>query len=311
MAKTVNCTEDIVFVSHGDDDMGKLAALAANGKFHKSVLPDDAMNQNAFSNVLVNGTTIVADSQTGTLELAAGTNIELSADEANEKITIAVIGKVASAVQADSAGKLGTARTISITGDASGSGSFDGSADVSISVDVLSAEAATKLETSRTINGVSFDGSADIVITQVDGKDIATIDEIPSKTNVLYTEITGDLTVSSSEYVDINDFKLTLPSKKNGQTSALIMLNFASPYATGSNYPGINFGISYNSEMAATGGFTYENETPSSFARHPFTLVVRKDLLEEQDSIVQIQWANVRDSVGYQGGFASLSAILS
>jgi microcystin-dependent protein len=96
----------------------------------------------------------------------------------------------ASAVTADSAVKLANARTISLTGDATGSAIFDGSVDTSIIVDVISADTAavctgnaattTKLETARTINGVSFDGTADITITQVNGKDIATTDEIPT-----------------------------------------------------------------------------------------------------------------------------------
>lgn len=81
----------------------------------------------------------------------------------------------ATAVTAESAAKLTTARTISLEGDATGSTSFDGSADVSITVDVTSADTAaqctgnaataTKLETARNINGVAFDGSADITIT--------------------------------------------------------------------------------------------------------------------------------------------------
>ena len=45
----------------------------------------------------------------------------------------------ATAVIADSAKKLSTARVISLTGDATGSTTFDGSADVSITVDVLNA----------------------------------------------------------------------------------------------------------------------------------------------------------------------------
>jgi len=94
----------------------------------------------------------------------------------------------ATAVTADSATKLTNARVISLTGDATGSATFDGSADVSIAVDVVSADvsasctgnaaSATKLETARNINGVAFDGSADIIITQVYGKDIATTDLI-------------------------------------------------------------------------------------------------------------------------------------
>jgi hypothetical protein len=70
----------------------------------------------------------------------------------------------ATAVVADSAVKLTTARKISLEGDVTGSTSFDGSVDVAIQVDVLSADAATKLETARTINGIEFDGTKDITI---------------------------------------------------------------------------------------------------------------------------------------------------
>ncbi|VBB09719.1 Hypothetical protein LUCI_5017 [Lucifera butyrica] len=112
---------------------------------------DILKGENAFSNVLVNGTTIEAASATDTIELAAGTNIALNADGANKKVTIAVDGKVASAAEADTAAEC--------SGNAS---------------------TATKLAAARTINGVSFDGSADITITQVNGKSIATIDQIPN-----------------------------------------------------------------------------------------------------------------------------------
>ena len=193
----------------------------------KTIATTDKIS-NAFSNVLVNGTTIQADSQTDTIKLEAGTNILLTADTTNEKVTIAITGQVASAVRADSATiadtatklvtahtingvafdgsadititaeadggtadtatKLATAKTISLTGDATGSAIFDGSADVSITVDVTSADTATicagnaatatKLETTRTINGVSFDGSANIAITTANGGTIATTDQV-------------------------------------------------------------------------------------------------------------------------------------
>ncbi|AIF51273.1 hypothetical protein [Pelosinus sp. UFO1] len=96
----------------------------------------------------------------------------------------------ATAITADTAVKLANARKISLDGDATGSTSFDGSADVTITVDVLTADTsaqctgnaatATKLETARKINGVYFDGTADITITQLNGKDIATTDQIPT-----------------------------------------------------------------------------------------------------------------------------------
>lgn len=47
------------------------------------------VNQNAFSNVKVGSTTISADSKTDTLELVAGTNVTLTPDATNDKVTIA------------------------------------------------------------------------------------------------------------------------------------------------------------------------------------------------------------------------------
>ena len=46
------------------------------------------VNQNAFSNVKVGSTTIAADSKTDTLELVAGTNVILTPDATNDKVTI-------------------------------------------------------------------------------------------------------------------------------------------------------------------------------------------------------------------------------
>ena len=93
------------------------------------------------------------------------------------------------AATATSAAKLTNARTITLTGNATGSTSFDGSGNVSISVTVgyasaagsagyatsagtsgacsgnaATASKATKLTNARTINGVLFDGSANITV---------------------------------------------------------------------------------------------------------------------------------------------------
>lgn len=121
------------------------------------------VNQNTFSNVKVGNTTITADSKTDTLELVAGANITLTPDAVNDRITIDVKGVVQSSDvvttptankilrlndnsklpasitgdadgNAATASKLKTARTISLSGDATGSASFDGSANATISV---------------------------------------------------------------------------------------------------------------------------------------------------------------------------------
>lgn len=47
------------------------------------------VNQNAFSNVKVGSTTVAADTKTDTLELVAGTNVTLTPDATNDKVTIA------------------------------------------------------------------------------------------------------------------------------------------------------------------------------------------------------------------------------
>lgn len=57
----------------------KLSGIAANAE----------VNQNAFSNVKVGGTTVSADTKTDTLELVAGSNVTLTPDATNDKVTIA------------------------------------------------------------------------------------------------------------------------------------------------------------------------------------------------------------------------------
>ena len=56
----------------------KLTGVASNAE----------VNQNAFSNVKVGDTTIEADTKTDTLTLEAGTNISITPDAANDKVTI-------------------------------------------------------------------------------------------------------------------------------------------------------------------------------------------------------------------------------
>ena len=61
------------------DDKNKLNGIAAGAE----------VNQNAFSNVKVGETTIASGAKTDTLELAAGSNVTLSADASGKKVTIA------------------------------------------------------------------------------------------------------------------------------------------------------------------------------------------------------------------------------
>lgn len=61
-----------------DTEKSKLASIAEYAE----------VNQNAFSNVVINGTTISADSKTDSLTIVAGDNVTIVPDVNNEKITI-------------------------------------------------------------------------------------------------------------------------------------------------------------------------------------------------------------------------------
>lgn len=63
-------------------EKNKLAGIATGAE----------VNQNAFSNITVGSTTIAADAKSDTLTLVAGTNITLTPDATNDKITIAATG---------------------------------------------------------------------------------------------------------------------------------------------------------------------------------------------------------------------------
>ena len=62
------------------------------------------VNQNAFSNIKVGSTTIASDSKTDTLELVAGSNVTLTPDATNDKVTIAATDTTYSSKAAASGG---------------------------------------------------------------------------------------------------------------------------------------------------------------------------------------------------------------
>lgn len=71
-------------------------------------------NQNAFSNVKVGSTTISADTKTDTLELVAGSNITLTPDATNDKVTIAATD---TKYESKAAASGGTAVSLVTTGE--------------------------------------------------------------------------------------------------------------------------------------------------------------------------------------------------
>lgn len=78
------------------DDKTKLNGVATGAE----------VNQNAFSNVKVGSTTVAADAKTDTLELAAGSNITLTPDATNDKVTIAATDTTYTIATGDSNGQI-------------------------------------------------------------------------------------------------------------------------------------------------------------------------------------------------------------
>ncbi|KAF1855677.1 hypothetical protein Lal_00006918 [Lupinus albus] len=143
---TVTASFGISEVLDNDRTFEESLARADNALYKAKAL---GLNQNAFSNVQVNGTTVQSGNPEDTIKLKAGTNIELSADPVNKEVLIAVTGQVPNAVLADNA-------TMAVTAGI--------------------AESANKLLIAHTINGISFDGTEDITIkAKADGGEADTL----------------------------------------------------------------------------------------------------------------------------------------
>ena len=117
---------------------------------------------NAGDNVVWNGTDW--DNFGGAIDMSLFA--ELGKDVKFNTVTATLNGNAATAT------KLQTSRTISLTGKAAGSTTFDGSANASINVTNVNADTASKLSTARKINitgnasgSASFDGSGDVSIS--------------------------------------------------------------------------------------------------------------------------------------------------
>lgn len=133
---------------------------------------------------------------------------------------------------AGSATKLQTARTIAISGDAEGSATFDGSADISIELDVVTAQTsdtattasqANLLVTTRTIDGVQFNGSANVSHYAV----CSTVGDAVSKT----ASITGFiLAVGATAIVTLtNGNSASNPTLNISSTGAHPIINTGNP----------------------------------------------------------------------------------
>lgn len=78
------------------------------------------VNQNAFSNVKVGSTTVAADGKTDTLELVAGSNVTLTPDATNDKVTISATNTTYSDATTSAHGLMSAADKTKLNGVATG-----------------------------------------------------------------------------------------------------------------------------------------------------------------------------------------------
>ena len=109
---TPDATNDKVTIAATDttysDATTSASGLMSSGDKTKlnGIATGAEVNQNAFSNVKVGSTTVAADAKTDTLELAAGTNITLTPDATNDKVTIASVDTKNTAGSTDTSSKI-------------------------------------------------------------------------------------------------------------------------------------------------------------------------------------------------------------
>lgn len=102
----------------------KVVQAALAGKSDSGHTHSDYVNQNAFSNVKVGDTTIAADSATDTLTLVAGTNVTITPDATNDKVTIAAKDTTYSAATTSAAGLMSAEDKSKLDGIASGANAY-------------------------------------------------------------------------------------------------------------------------------------------------------------------------------------------
>lgn len=86
----VSVTDRVITIPSTDATTSAHGLMTAADKTKLNGIATGAeVNQNAFSNVKVGSTTVAADGKTDTLELVAGSNVTLTPDATNDKVTIA------------------------------------------------------------------------------------------------------------------------------------------------------------------------------------------------------------------------------
>lgn len=167
------------------DEKNKLSGIASGAE----------VNQNAFSNVVVGTTTISADGKTDSITLVAGSNVTLTPDATNDKITIAATDTTYSAATTSAAGLMSADDKTKLNGIATGA--------TKVTTDTVSGWGYTKnagTVTSVKMNGTTKNPSSGVVDL---GTVITSHQDISGKVNTTTTvnghALSSNVTVTKSD----------------------------------------------------------------------------------------------------------------
>jgi hypothetical protein len=183
------------------------------------------------------GTTTATASDTGDLVITKGTIVADLEGNVTGDITGDVTGDVTGNVTGDLTGNVTGDVTGNVTGDVTGNVTGDLTGNVTGDV-TGNASTATALQTSRTIAGVSFDGTSDITIASTDLSDTASIalltasqtlenKSIDGNSNTitgLNAANMGDGSVSNTEFQFLNGVTSAIQTQLNTKASTAFAL---------------------------------------------------------------------------------------
>jgi len=123
---------------------------------------------------------------------------------------------------------------------------------------------------------------------------------------IISQETSGNLSTNNAQWTAIPGLVLRITQIVGEEV--LFVLNVPNPYATGTNYPGGNFGIQLDGKLQApVAAFTYSEPNPSSDGRVPTTLCVAAKLPGPVTATAV--WSNIRGSTVHIDSPATLTMI--
>lgn len=123
---------------------------------------------------------------------------------------------------------------------------------------------------------------------------------------IISQETSGNHSTNSASWTPIQGLVLRI-TQIVGE-DVLFVLNVPSPYATGNDYPGGNFGIQFDGKLQGPfAAFTYSEQSPSAPGRVPTTLCVAATLTGPVTATAV--WSSIRGSTVHIDSPATLTMI--